>query len=147
MLNKVELIGRLGKDPEIKHLDSGQVMARFSIATTETFKDRDGEKKETTEWHNVVVWGKQAETAEKFLTKGKLIYLEGSIRTRKWEDKEGQTKYTTEIHVRNFIFLPDGSKKTTAPAAEEEVPSWVAKPEPAAVKSTFKDAPQDDLPF
>ena len=103
-LNKVELIGRLGKDPEIKNLSNGSSVANFSVATSESWKDkRSGEKQEKTEWHNIVVWNeKTIEFVEKYLNKGDLVRIEGKIQTRKWEDKDGQDRYSTEIVIPAF---------------------------------------------
>ena len=109
-VNKVILVGRLGKDPEIRHLESGVAVASFSVATSETYKDRNsGEKKEITEWHNVVLWRGLAEVAEKYLKKGDMVYIEGKLRTRSWE-KDGVTRYTTEVVGDNMTMLsPKGS--------------------------------------
>jgi len=97
-VNKVILIGNLGKDPEIHHLEnSGVVTARFSLATSENYKNKNGERVTTTEWHNIVLWRGLAEVAEKFLKKGHQVYIEGKIRTRSWDDKDGNKRYTTEI--------------------------------------------------
>lgn len=104
-LNKVILIGNLGKDPEIRYTQQGLAVVNFSLATTESWTDRNtGERQDKTEWHRIVVFGKQAETCEKYLSKGKQVYIEGRLQTRSWE-KEGQTHYTTEIVVSNFMFL------------------------------------------
>jgi len=104
-LNKVILIGNLGRDPEIRYTQQGLAVVNFPIATTEVWTDRNtGERQEKTEWHRIVVFGKQAETCEKYLSKGRQVYLEGRLQTRSWE-KEGQTQYTTEIVVSNVIFL------------------------------------------
>lgn len=104
-VNKVILIGRLGKDPEVRNLDNGVAVANFTMATSETYKDRTtGEKKETTEWHNVVLWRGLAEVSQKYLHKGDLVYIEGKLRTRSWE-KEGVTRYTTEIVADNMTML------------------------------------------
>jgi single-strand DNA-binding protein len=106
MINKAILVGRLGKDPEIRSTPSGQTVARFSIATDEKFTDRSGEKQERTEWHNIAAWGKLGEICGQYLRKGKLVYIEGSIRTDSWEDKEsGQKKYRTEIVARDMKML------------------------------------------
>ena len=106
MINKAILIGRLGKDPETRSTAGGQTVARFSIATDEKFTDRNGEKQERTEWHNIVAWGKLAEICGQYLKKGKLVYIDGSIRTDSWEDKEtGQKKYKTEIVAQNMKML------------------------------------------
>ena len=110
-VNKVILIGNVGKDPEIKHLDNGCRIAKFSLATHETFKNKEGQKEEQTEWHNIVILRDGlADIAEKYLNKGKQIYVEGRIRTRNWTDKEGMKKNSTEIVADNFIML--GKRKT-----------------------------------
>ena len=109
-LNKVMLIGRLGKDPEISYIQSGAAVCKFPVATSEKWNDKaTGQQKEKTEWHNIVAWGKQAETLEKYLSKGSQVYIEGSLQTRNY-DKDGQTHYTTEIKVYGFQFL-DGKKE------------------------------------
>ncbi len=104
-VNKVILIGNLGKDPEVRSLEGGAKVASFSLATNEVFKGKDGNKVEQTEWHNIVVWRGLAELAEKYLRKGSQIYLEGKIKTRSWDDKEGNKRYTTEIVGDNMTFL------------------------------------------
>jgi len=103
-INKVILIGHLGKDPELRHLEGGVSVASFPLATTETF-NKDGRKIEQTEWHNIVLWRSLADVAGKFLQKGKLVYIEGKLRTRQFEDKEGVKKYTTEVVAENFTML------------------------------------------
>jgi single-strand DNA-binding protein len=104
-LNQVQLIGRLGRDPEVKNLTNGGAVANFSVATSEVWKDRDGEKKEKTEWHNIVVWNeKTIEFIEKYLKKGDLVRIEGKIQTRSWE-KDGEKKYTTEIVIPKFASM------------------------------------------
>lgn len=103
-INKVILIGHLGKDPEVRYLDGGVSVASFPLATTETF-NKDGKKIEQTEWHNIVLWRSLADVAAKFLQKGKLVYIEGKLRTRSFEDKEGVKKYTTEIVAESFTML------------------------------------------
>lgn len=109
MVNKVILVGNLGRDPEMRALPSGQQVANFSLATSRRYKDRDGNRKDETEWHNIVVYGKQAEIAGQYLTKGKMIFVEGRIQTRSWDDKEsGKKQYKTEIICDNFQML--GSK-------------------------------------
>jgi single-strand DNA-binding protein len=103
-INKVILVGHLGKDPEIRHLDGGVTVASFPLATSETY-NKDGKKIEQTEWHNIVMWRGLADIASKFLQKGKLVYIEGKLRTRSFEDKEGHKKYTTEVVAENFTML------------------------------------------
>lgn len=108
MLNKVFLIGNLGKDPEVRFTSNGKAVAKFSVATSERWTDPDGNKQERTEWHNVVVWGKQAETCGQYLSKGRQVFIEGSVRSRQYDDKDGNKKYITEIVARDVRFL--GSK-------------------------------------
>ena len=111
MLNRVQLIGRLGKDPEERSLPSGEMVVNFNLATDETYKDKSGEKVQNTEWHRIVVFGKLAEICAKYLVKGKLIYVEGKIQTRQWEDKEGNKRSTVQIVVRDMKMLPDGKSR------------------------------------
>src|SRR5262245_4547526 len=106
MVNKVILIGNLGRDPEVRSTPSGQPVASFSLATSRRWRDKNGQRQEQTEWHNIVVWGKQAEIAGQYLTKGKQIYLEGRLQTRSWDDKQsGEKKYRTEVVCDNFQML------------------------------------------
>ncbi|HEV7731905.1 MAG TPA: single-stranded DNA-binding protein [Candidatus Binatia bacterium] len=104
-LNRVMLIGNLGKDPEVRFTPGGQAVARFSLATSEVFNDREGQRQERTEWHNIVVWGKQAETCGQYLAKGRQVYLEGSIRSRQYDDKDGNKRYITEVIAQRVQFL------------------------------------------
>lgn len=104
-VNKVILIGNLGKDPEVRYTSSGQAVANFPIATTEVSTNKEGNKQEYTEWHRIVAWGRLAEICGEYLTKGKPVYIEGTIRTRSWEDKTGNTRWTTEIIARNMQML------------------------------------------
>lgn len=104
-VNKVILIGNLGKDPEIRTMESGRKVANFPLATTEVYKDRSGERVETTEWHNIVLWGPSAEVAEKYLRKGMQVFIEGKLRTRSYEDKEGAKKYITEVQGQTLTML------------------------------------------
>ena len=104
-LNKVILIGRIGRDPEMRYTPSGQPVASFSVATDESYTSKDGQKVEKTEWHRIVVWGKQAEFCGNYLSKGRLVYVEGKLETRKWTDKDGAEKYTTEIKADRVLGL------------------------------------------
>ena len=136
-VNKVILVGNLGKDPEVRYLDSGVAVANFSLATTENYKNKQGEKVSQTEWHNIVIWRGLAEVAEKWLKKGSSVYIEGKIRTNKWEDKEGNTRYNTEILADNMTMLgnrinADVSDKNDIKTASE-------------IKSVNDE--NDDLPF
>ena len=129
-VNKVILVGNLGKDPEVKYLDNGVAVANFSLATTENYKNKSGERVSQTEWHNIVLWRGLAEVAEKYLKKGASVYIEGKIKTRKWEDKEGVVRYSTEILCDNMTML--GGKSSIENKVEET--------------SQLED-PKDDLPF
>jgi single-strand DNA-binding protein len=104
-VNKVILVGRLGRDPETRYTGGGQAVANFSVATDETYKDKAGERQKRTEWHKIVVWGKQAEIAQQYLKKGSLIFVEGRIQSREWQDKEGQKRTSFEIVATNFRML------------------------------------------
>jgi single-strand DNA-binding protein len=121
-INKVILVGHLGKDPEVRQLEGGVSVASFPLATSETF-NKDGKKVEQTEWHNIVLWRSLADVAAKFLQKGKLVYIEGKLRTRSFEDKEGVKKYTTEVVAENFTMLgrkTDFEPETFAKHVEKE---------------------------
>jgi single-strand DNA-binding protein len=107
-VNKVILIGNLGKDPELKHTSSGTAVATVTLATNERFKDKGGEWQDRTEWHNVVLWGRLAEIASEYLKKGRSVYVEGRLQTRSWEDKQGQKRYTTEIVASDLVLLGGG---------------------------------------
>lgn len=122
-------MGNVGNDPEMKYTASGQAVANFSVATNESWTGKDGQKNERTEWHRIVAWGKLAEICGQYVAKGKPVYVEGSIRTRSWEDKDGNTKYTTEIHARELQLLgspqemPDGGEGSSRNAGQPlEIP-------------------------
>ena len=115
-VNKVILVGRLGRDPETRYTGGGQAVANFSIATDETYKDKNGERQKRTEWHKIVVWGKQAEIAQQYLKKGSLIFIEGRIQSREWQDKEGQKRTSFEIVASNFRMLGGRADGATAGA-------------------------------
>jgi single-strand DNA-binding protein len=114
-VNKVILVGRLGRDPETRYTSGGQAVANFSVATDESYKDRNGERQKRTEWHKIVVWGKQAEIAQQYLKKGSLVFIEGRIQSREWQDKEGQKRTSFEIVANNFRML--GGRAEGAAAA------------------------------
>jgi single-strand DNA-binding protein len=103
--NSVQLIGNLGMDPEVKQVSNGNKMARFSLATTDTYKNQKGEKVEDTQWHNIVIWGKLADVAEKYLTKGKQVAVEGRLETNSYDDKDGNRKFFTQINVNDLVML------------------------------------------
>ena len=104
-VNKAILVGNLGRDPELRHTPNGQAVVNFTLATSETWTDKSGEKVERTEWHRIVVWGKTAEMCNQYLSKGRTVYVEGRIQTREWEDKEGAKRYTTEINANTVNFI------------------------------------------
>ena len=114
-VNRVILVGRLGRDPETRYTGSGQAVANFSVATDVSYKDRNGERQKRTEWHKIVVWGKQAEIAQQYLKKGSLVFIEGRIQSREWQDKEGQKRTSFEIVANNFRML--GGRAEGAAAA------------------------------
>ena len=147
MLNKVLLIGNLGRDPEVRTTPSGQPVATFSIATSRRWKDRDGNRQEQTEWHNIVVWGKQAEVAGQYLTKGKQVFVEGRLQTRSWDDKNsGEKKYKTEVICENFQMLGGrpGSEHDGDPG-----PSYAGPPSSGGGgrNDYGADPEDDDIPF
>jgi len=151
-VNKVILIGNLGADPEVRYLPSGDAVTNIRIATTDVWKDKSGEKQEHTEWHRIAFFGKLAEIAGEYLKKGSPVYVEGRIRTRKWQDKEGQDKYSTEIVADRMQLLGGrGGGADAAPREPRESKTAAGKPEtakPAAKKSgaSFDDM-DDDIPF
>jgi single-strand DNA-binding protein len=145
-VNKVILVGRLGKDPELKYTASGTPFCRFSMATDESWNDKGtGERQERTEWHNIVVWDRLAEICNQYLTKGKLVYIEGSLQTREWDDQEGNKRRTTEVRARDMVMLSGGAgegaggvqRRTAAADTGTSASS-------AAHTSTITD---DDIPF
>src|SRR5512144_16560 len=129
VVNKAIIIGNLGRDPEVRFTPSGRAVANFSVATTERWTDQQGQRQEKTEWHNLVVWGKQAETCGQYLSKGRQVFVEGRITTRSYDDKDGNKKYITEIIARDVRFLGGGAgggrggeQGFTAPAGEDPGP-------------------------
>ncbi len=140
-VNKVILVGRLGKDPEVKYTQGGTAVARFSLATDEVWKDQSGEKQQKTEWHNIVAWNKLAEICGQYLSKGRLVYIEGRLQTRNWEDKEGNKRTTTEIRADNMVML--GGKPEEA-RPEKAAPSPAAPSLEAHGDSEITDS---DIPF
>ena len=143
-LNKVMLIGNLGKDPEVRYTTSGTAVASFSIATSERFKGKSGEWEDRTEWHNITLWGRLAEIAGEYLAKGKTVYIEGRLQTRKWQDRDGRDRYTTEIVGEKMQMLSGrgdagGGGSRTKPADDQ---SYGA---PSYEEPAFN--PDDDIPF
>jgi single-strand DNA-binding protein len=142
-INKVILIGNLGKDPEVRHLENGACVANFSIATSENYKDRKtGEKVSQTEWHNIVAWRGLAEITEKYLKKGDKVYIEGKLKTRTWQDQDGNNRYTTEVITDNLTML--GKSPENKPKAN----SSMSNEKPANSSADFSGPDEsDDLPF
>src|SRR5688572_20018431 len=110
-LNKVMLIGRLGRDPEVRYTKDGTAVANLRLATSEQWTDKAGERQERTEWHTAVLWGRQAEIAGEYLKKGRLVYVEGRLETRKWQDEAGADRYTTEVRAQSFLMLDRGDDR------------------------------------
>jgi len=159
-INKVILVGNVGKDPEVRYLDSGVAVANFPFATSEKYKNKQGEKVTNTEWHNIVMWRGLAEVVEKYVNKGSQLYIEGKIRTRSYDDKDGIKRYITEIIGDNMQMLGrKGDRSSIPPPSEEDVP--VAKSDIKDVttsnmdkatgnfdnKDTSTTEENDDLPF
>lgn len=152
-VNKCIFIGNLGRDPEIRYMPSGDAMANFSIACTDSFKGKSGEKQERTEWVRIVMFGKQAEIAGEYLKKGSSVYIEGRLQTRKWQNKEGQDQYTTEIVAdrmqmlggrssgSNSFEVVDRDDSSSAPAPRQQAPASNSRP------SSSIDDLDDDIPF
>ena len=154
MINKVTLIGNLGADPEVRRLESGVAVAKLRLATNESYKDKDGNWQDQTEWHNVVLWRAAAERAENQLKKGMTVYVEGKLSTRKWQDQEGKDRYTTDVVANYFRNMGrrqnnnEGGSGTSFPGAADAPPatnSAPAAPQPAAIDTSPQD--DDDLPF
>ena len=135
-VNKVILVGRLGRDPEVRYTPSGTAVANFSIATSEQWTNKDGEKQERTEWHKIVAWKRLGEICGEYLHKGSQIYIEGRLQTRDWEDRDGNKRYTTEVVAQNMQMLGSAGKEGRAETTDERFPVE----EPVTV-------PEDDIPF
>ncbi|WP_137938875.1 single-stranded DNA-binding protein [Chitinivorax sp. B] len=166
-LNKVMLIGNLGRDPEVRYMPNGDAVANLAIATTDNWKDKSGEKQERTEWHRVVMYGRQAEIAGEYLKKGRPVYIEGRLQTRKWQDQQGNERYTTEIIADRMQMLggreggssggsfddggygePMGGSMPSSNSAPRQTAPRQAPPKPAAAQkpASFDDF-EDDIPF
>jgi single-strand DNA-binding protein len=140
-VNKVILVGNLGRDAEVRSTPRGDTVATLNLATTETWNDREGQRQEKTEWHRVVVWGKQADSLKQYLVKGKQIYVEGKLQTRQWDDKDGNKKYTTEVKADRITLLGGGGGGGARPGGER---GSYGGGEPMAEPI---DMPEDDIPF
>jgi single-strand DNA-binding protein len=140
-VNKVILVGNLGRDAELRYTPGGAAVAKVSIATTEVWTDKNGERKEKTEWHSVDIWGKQAETLSEYLTKGKQIYVEGRLQTREWNDKDGNKRKTTDIKADRVVLLSGGGGGANRGAYARTEPSDMSQEAAPAELS------EDDIPF
>lgn len=149
-VNKVILVGNLGKDPEVRYMPSGEAITNITVATTDTWKDKSGEKQERTEWHRVAFFGKLAEIAGEYLKKGSQVYVEGRLQTRKWQDKEGHDRYTTEIVADRMQMLGSRGGSNSFEVVEKDsggsAATSAAKPKPARSGGEFDDI-ADDIPF
>jgi single-strand DNA-binding protein len=149
-VNKVILVGNLGRDAELRYTPGGAAVATLNLATTEVFKDREGQKKEDTQWHRVILWGKTAETLQDYLTKGKQIYVEGKLQTRKWKDKDGNDKYTTEVRGDRVVLLSGGGggasrgERTESGGSRTAATDEFSHSEPGGGSVELTD---DDIPF
>lgn len=141
-INKVILVGHVGQDPELRYTGSGTAVANFSLATSESYKDKEGELVEKTEWHRVVAWSRLGEIIAEYVKKGSKLYIEGKIQTRQYEDKDGNTKYATEIVAREMQMLD--SRGGSAPSDEDAAPTKTRRKNGPVGKT---EAPDDDLPF
>jgi single-strand DNA-binding protein len=144
-LNKVMLIGNLGRDPEIRYTPDGSPVANFSLATTDYWTDKSGTRQERTEWHNIVAWTRLADVSKRFLSKGKQVYVEGRLRTREWTDRDGNKRRTTEVIASQMVLLgPRGESAEQAPAAAPQAAASYSEAEPAIEEGGITD---NDLPF
>lgn len=142
-VNRVILVGNLGKDAELRYTGGGAAVASFSVATTEVWKDKDGQRQEQTEWHRISLWGKQAESVSQYLTKGKQVYVEGRLQTRKWQDKEGHDRYTTEVKADRVVLLgSSGGGAGRGPGGGQPMDR-----EDAGMHAPIDMPAEDDVPF
>ena len=160
-VNKVILVGRLGQNPEVRYTPSGAAVANFSVATNESWTDKSGQKQERTEWHRVVVWGKLAELCSQYLSKGRQCYVEGRLQTRQWQDKDNQTKYTTEVQAQTIQFLGGNASAGAGAGANDSMDSGYGRgnaptagfggaPNAGVAPAMGNDSPsftEDDIPF
>ena len=148
-VNKVIILGRLGQDPELKYTPGGMAVCNFTLATSESWADKSGQKQERTEWHRVVVWGKLAELCNQYLSKGRQAFVEGSLQTRSWDDKSGQKRYTTEINAKTVQFIGGATTGAGASAAKESgAPSYDSSMMNQEYDiSTDTNFTSDDIPF
>jgi len=146
-INKVIIVGNLGKDPELRHTPQGQAVANFPVATSENWVDKSGQKQERTEWHRVVVWGKLAELCGKYLSKGRKAYVEGRLQTRAWDDKDGQKRYTTEVIANTVQFLDSAASQAAERSNSNEEASNPFGSPPDFEGTNGATSSTDDIPF
>ena len=150
-VNKVILVGNLGQDPELRYTPAGTAVCNMRLATTEVYWDGEGNLVERTEWHNLVAWGRLAEICNQYLQKRSKLYVEGSLQTRSWEDRDGNTRYTTEVRIREMVMLSSrsetSSQKSAAPLSESSSAPNVTIPSERSAQDDFPLIPDDDLPF
>ncbi|MCT4641629.1 MAG: single-stranded DNA-binding protein [Bacteriovoracaceae bacterium] len=145
-VNKVIILGRLGQDPELKYTPSGAAVCNFSLATSESWTDKNsGQKNERTEWHRIVVWGKLAELCNQYLSKGRQAFVEGKLQTRSWDDKDGNKRYTTEISATTVQFI--GANQSTGSTMNNSAPMENAAPQADYTVTTDASFASDDIPF
>ena len=146
-VNKVILVGNLGRDIELRYTSGGAAVATLNLATTEVWNDRNNQRQEKTEWHRVIVWGKQAESLQEYLTKGKQIYVEGRLQTRQWDDKDGNKRYTTEIRSDRIVLLGGGAGRGGGAAPRGGGEEGVGGHGPSPVPDASEPLTDDDIPF
>jgi single-strand DNA-binding protein len=143
-VNRVILVGNLGRDAELRYTPGGAAVATLNLATTEVWNDRNSQRQEKTEWHRVIVWGKQAESLQEYLTKGKQIYVEGRLQTRQWDDKDGNKRYTTEVKADRITLLGGGGRGAGAGGPDRTVPAGASGPDD---HPPMEPITEDDIPF
>ncbi|MDQ7039427.1 MAG: single-stranded DNA-binding protein [Rhodothermus sp.] len=149
-INKVILVGNLGQDPELRYTPSGTAVCNMRLATNEVYRDAEGNLVERTEWHNLVAWGRLAEICNQYLRKGSKVYVEGSLQTRSWEDRDGNTRYTTEIKLREMVMLDvkgEAAEVSAGPAATTSQTPAQPEPSMSLEADDYTLNPDDDLPF
>lgn len=146
-VNRAIVVGNLGSDPEVRFTQTGQAVANFRLATNESWTDKNGEKQDRTEWHRIIVWGKQAELCGQFLKKGRQVYVEGRLQTREWADKEGKKNYTTEITANSVVFLGSGPRDGAGSGSASRDSADNAMPEHANAPPAQPAQQGEELPF
>ncbi len=146
-MNRVQLIGNLGVDPTLRYTPGGKAVSNFTLATNRSFKDAQGQLQQRTEWHRLVVWGRTAEVCSEYLSKGRKVFVEGSLRTRSWEDKEGIKRYTTEVYVNYVDFLGGGKKEGTKKQDQRQATGGQNEDQPGYESISSEENVDEDPPF